>query len=116
VSIDSLISPAFRSTGGDPPEPAAGSAPPPSVPGWPRLGAPQPAEPVAGEDDATATPPSGPPRPPLALVRPVFDDPEFSADPPPGSKPAAPSAEKPPAPSVPPAKKPAARSGAPTPK
>ena len=117
VSIESLISPAFRNTGADQPTLPAASAPPPSVPGWPTLGPPRPAAPAAGEDESAAAPP--PPatsRPSLSLVRPVFDDPEFSADLAPSSEPAAPSAATPAATPVPPTKQPAARAGASTPK
>ena len=119
VSIESLISPAFRGMGGDEAVPPVASVPPPSVPGWPTLGPPGPAEPPAAEDDLTEVPP--PPdtaRPPLTLVRPVFDDPEFSAGPAPSSEFAAPGVKlpaEPPAP-APRAKHPAGHTSAPTPR
>ncbi len=114
VSIESLISPAFRSPGGDeapaaPASPAEPAAPAPA-PAWPTLGTPSPSEPLPAATETTPPPPPAGTRPPRAIVPPVFNDPEFSADAapsggsrsaanaaPPGAKPAAPPAAKTPA-------------------
>jgi hypothetical protein len=117
VSIESLISPAFRSAGGDetpaPAESTPAAEPPTPTSAWPTVGAPPPAE---AAPTAAATPPHSPPaaaRPTRPIVPPVFNDPEFSADAVPGaaeSTRGAPLAEPPtPAAAAPGAKKPAGR-------
>jgi hypothetical protein len=117
VSIESLISPTFRSPGADEPPAAARSTPaaepPAPTSAWPTIGAPPRAEAAPA---APAAPPQSPPaatRPTRPLVPPVFNDPEFSADALQGAAPgppAAPSAKTPAAATPPPgAKKPAGR-------
>jgi hypothetical protein len=116
VSIESLISPAFRSGGGDetpaPAEPAPAAEPPAPTSAWPTVGAAPPAEATPA---AAASPPPPPAvtRPTRPIASPVFNDPEFSSDAVPGAAAStreAPPAETPATAAPPPAaKKPAGR-------
>lgn len=117
VSIESLISPEFRaneSAAGDaapapaasaPVEPASAEVdtlPPAAVTPVPAASAPAPElRVVTGNANAPATSgatPSDPPkaeRPPLSLVRPLLDDPEFNVEPSPSQELPAPSPRRP---------------------
>lgn len=110
VSIESLISPAFRSPGGEeataPPAPVPPAEPtlPAPATAWPTLGTPASAgaTPAAPGPTPPATPAAT--RPPRTIVPPVFNDPEFSADAAPGGEPGS-AANPAPRPAAPPAAK-----------